>query len=441
MKKPILLLLAAVLALGACRKETVDPDPIDTVKQPEVISGEITANKTLTADRVWILNGFVIVKNSAVLTIEPGTVIKGGVGQKSALIIDKGSKLIADATKERPIIFTSGKDAGSRAPGDWGGVILVGKAPTNRTTPGLLEGGVGITYGTENVPNDNSGILRYVRIEYAGIGANDSEINALTLYAVGSGTILENIQTSYANDDAFEFFGGTVNAKNLVAYATADDDFDFDFGYTGTIQFAVALRDPKFVDAGDAGNGIECDNDKDGTDAQPVTHPKLSNFTIVGPNNADGTASNHNYGNRWRRGAKFSFSNSIILGAQKGGLSIESDRTASFYKTGGSEFKNNIVAPFATPYLSNSTAFPVVDMKAKAVADGNLDMAPADVKLSSPFNLVTPNFLPATGSPALTGSFAATSGLSAVTYRGAFGTTDWTAGWANFNPQISTYQN
>ena len=440
MKRPFLLLLAAVLSFSACRKETVEPDPVDTNKEPEVISGDITASKTLTADRIWILNGFVVVKNNATLTIQPGTVIQGGVGQKSALIIDKGSKLIADGTQERPIVFTSGKEAGSRAPGDWGGILLVGKAPTNRTTAVPVEGGVGITYGTDKEAADNSGILRYVRIEYAGIGTNDSEINALTLYSVGSGTILENIQTSYSNDDAYEFFGGTVNAKNLIAYATADDDFDFDFGYTGSIQFAVALRDPKFVDAGDAGNGIESDNDKDGTDAVPITHPKLSNFTIIGPNNAEGTATNHNYGNRWRRGAQFTFNNSIILGAQKGGLSIESDKTANFYKNGTSQFKNNIVAPFTTPYLSNSTAFTAADIKAKATADGNIEMAAADVKLTNGFSITSPNFLPATGSPALSGTFVSSTSLTAVNYRGAFGTTNWTAGWANFNPQTNSYK-
>src|SRR5690606_24363332 len=139
------------------------------------------------------------------------------------------------------------------------------------------------------------------RIEYAGIGVNDSEVNALTFYAVGNGTVVENVQTIFANDDAFEFFGGTVNCKNLVAYGTADDDFDFDFGYSGSIQFAVSLRVPKFVDANDDGNGIECDNDKDGTDATPITQPKLSNFTIIGPNNAPETQTRHAYGNRWRR--------------------------------------------------------------------------------------------------------------------------------------------
>ncbi|WP_293299062.1 hypothetical protein [Pedobacter sp. UBA4863] len=434
------LFLAAVLAFSSCRKS--DEEEVNvTPKTPETINGEVTANKTLTADRVWYLDGVVLVKNNATLTIEPGTVIRAKVGTKAALVIDKGSKLIADGTVTKPIVFTSGKDAGSRAPGDWGGIILVGKAPTNRITPVQVEGGVALTYGTDNIPADNSGILRYVRIEYAGIGVNDSEINALTFYAVGSRTVVENVQTVYANDDAFEFFGGTVNCKNLIAYATADDDFDFDFGYNGSVQFALSLRDPKFVDAADDGNGIECDNDKDGTDAAPITQPKLSNFTLIGPNNATGTASRHAYGNRWRRGTKFIFNNSIILGAQKGGLNIESDKSANFYKNGDSQFKNNIVAAYTNPFLVTATTLTVAEIQTKATTDGNLVLTDANVglKLNAPFSLTAPNFLPATGSPALAGTWVATTGATSVTYRGAFGTTDWTAGWANWNSQNTNY--
>lgn len=432
--------LAFIFALASCRKTSSEDIQVET-KAPETINGEVTANKTLTADRQWYLDGVVLVKSGAVLTIEPGTVIRAKIGTKAALVIDKGAKLIADGTVTKPIVFTSGKEVGSRAPGDWGGVILVGKAPTNRTTAIQVEGGVAVSYGTDNVPTDNSGILRYVRIEYAGIGVNDSEINALTFYAVGTATIVENVQTVYANDDAFEFFGGTVNCKNLIAYATADDDFDFDFGFNGSIQFALALRDPKFVDAADDGNGIECDNDKDATDAAPITQPKLSNVTLIGPNNATGTASRHAYGNRWRRGTKFIFNNSIILGAQKGGLNIESDKSANFYKNGDSQFKNNIIAPYTAPFLVNATTLTNTEIQTKALADGCVVITDANttVKLSNPFNLLAPNLLPATGSPALTGTWVATTNATAVNFRGAFGTVDWTAGWANWDAQNTRY--
>lgn len=433
-----MIITVLTVVFAGCRK-TSNEDDVIIIKEPEEVSGDITASRTLTSDRVWILDGFVFVKNNAVLTIEPGTVIKAKVGQKSALVITQGSKIMAEGTAQKPIVFTSGKPVGQRAPGDWGGIILIGRATTNRTIPQAIEGGLGLTYGTEKVDNDNSGVLKYVRVEYAGIGTNDSEINAVTFYAVGNGTTIEHVQTVYANDDAFEFFGGTVNAKYLVAYATADDDFDFDFGYNGSIQFALAFRDPQFVDSGDAGNGIESDNDKDGTAALPVTKPRLSNLTLIGPNNATNTASNHNYGNRWRRGTNFVINNSILLGNQKGGLSIESDITANSYKAGTSEFKNNIVAVVTDAFLSNSSAFSAAEMRTKALADGSLELTAAGVQLNSPFNLGAPNFLPLVGSPALSGTFAATTNAASVTYRGAFGSTDWTAGWANWDAQNTVY--
>src|SRR5690606_33335355 len=213
--------------------------------------------------------------------------------------IEPGAKIMANGTENNPIVFTSGKAVGDREPGDWGGIILLGKAPTNRGTASLpsIEGGVGRTYGGED-PEDNSGIMRYVRIEYAGIAAQpNSEINGLTFGGVGRGTTIENIMVSYGNDDGYEFFGGTVNCKNLIAFANADDDFDFDFGYNGTIQYGISLRHPQFADPGDAANGIEADNDGDGSGATPNTRPILSNFTFIGPNSASNTQANHNLAN------------------------------------------------------------------------------------------------------------------------------------------------
>jgi hypothetical protein len=284
-----------------------------------------------------------------------------------------------------------------------------------------------------------------VRIEFAGIAAEPgSEINGLTLGGVGSGTIIENVQVSFGNDDAFEFFGGTVSCKNLVAFATADDDFDFDFGYTGKIQYAIACRKPDFVDGGDAGNGIECDNDGSGSTATPVTRPQLSNFTLVGPNNATGTAANHNFGNRWRRSTQFQFRNSIMIGWQKAGFSMESDNTIrNYYTDGSSEFRNNLVHAIAEPYKSgNQTLASAALVKAKAEAEGCVTYASGnDVQLTSPFYSTTPNFLPKTGSPALTGSSftGMNSFFSATTFRGAMGTVNWTDKWTNWDPQNTAY--
>jgi hypothetical protein len=282
--------------------------------------------------------------------------------------------------------------------------------------------------------------MKFVRIEFGGIAAQPgSEINGLTCGGVGAGTVLENIQITYGNDDGFEFFGGNVNAKNLVSFATADDDFDFDFGYTGRIQFAVALRDPEFVDSGDAGNGIEADNDGTGTTATPITRPVLSNFTFVGPQTPPTTVVNHNFGNRWRRSVRFVLRNSIMMGWQKGGFSMESDGTAnSYFVDGTSEFKNNLVhaltAPYRTSGLTSST-LTGAQVQTKAESEGCITYTAATgINLTNPFSLTAPNFLPAAGSPALTG--ANFTGLGAfftnTTFVGAFGTTNWAQGWTRF---------
>jgi hypothetical protein len=432
----------AIAAITSCSKDDDEDDIIAPPTNPNetILSGSLTANKTLTADKTWTLKGYVYVPNGITLTIEAGTVIKSDKTEKGALCIERGGKIQANGTADKPIVMTSGQDAGARAPGDWGGLVILGNAPTNRSSTPVIEGGLDRPYGGTNA-TDNSGTLKYVRIEYAGIAAfPGSEINGLTLGGVGSATTIENVQIVYGNDDAYEFFGGNVNAKYLVAYGTADDDFDFDFGYTGKIQFAVALRDPSFVDNGDAGNGIEADNDGSGTTATPYTRPVLSNFTFVGPNNATGTAANHNFGNRWRRAVRFVLRNSILMGWQKGGFSIESDGTANDYSvTGGtSEFKNNLVHAVADPYrisgLTTAT-LTAAAIRTKAESEGCKTYTnAADIKLTSPFTLTSPNLLPATGSDALAG--ASFTGLDAffttTTYVGAFGTTNWLATWTRF---------
>jgi hypothetical protein len=343
MKK--LLGLILILGLFSCQKELGGDDAPINIPSSTTLTGTINTTTTLTADKVWILKGYVYVTDGAKLIIQPGTTIISDISEKGALCIERGAQIIAEGTATKPIVFTSGRTAGERTPGDWGGIVILGRAKTNRTSEPTIEGGIGRAFGGTN-DLDNSGVLKYVRIEYAGIASMpNSEINALTLGGVGSGTIIDNVQTIYANDDAFEFFGGTVNARNLYAFATADDDFDFDFGYTGTITNGVAKRDPQFVDNGDAGNGIECDNDGTGSTATPYTHPKLFNMILVGPNVSTALA-NHNLGLRFRRATQFTMKNSVIWGWMKGGLSLESNETAQFVKDGVSVFENNSVGTF-----------------------------------------------------------------------------------------------
>lgn len=473
MKKILLgtLVIASLLSVTSCVKvnfdESTTTPTTPTDPTSNVISGTISSSRFYAKGK-YVLKGYVYVTDGATVTFEAGSVIQSDITEKGALIIERGAKLIADGKANNPIVFTSGKAVGQRAPGDWGGIILLGKAPTNRPLdPGpTIEGGVGRKYGGTD-PNDESGILRYVRIEYAGIAAEPgSEINGLTLGGVGAGTIIENVQVSFGNDDAFEFFGGTVNAKNLIAFATADDDFDFDFGYTGKIQFGISMRKPDFVDAGDAGNGIESDNDGSGTTATPFTRPQLSNFTFVGPNGATGTASNHNYANRWRRRTQFVLRNSILIGYQKGGFAVESKGAWDEYIAGTSEFANNLVHAVTEPYFTDSStarlfaknAYPAnpmssADLKAmrqdaasilkeKAEANGCITYTSSDaIQLENPFYSTSPNFLPKAGSPALSGSSftGMNSFFTSTTYRGAMGTTNWTSGWTNWDPQNASY--
>ena len=418
-------------------------------KQDQIISSKIVTGTIIDVVELpkgkYILKGYVFVTERASLRFAAGSVIVSDTVQKGALIIERNARLFAEGTATEPIIFTSGKAPGSRTPGDWGGIVLLGNAPTNRSSEPIIEGGINSKYGGTIVA-DNSGSLKFVRIEFAGIAADpNSEINGLTCGGVGSGTTLENIQVSYGNDDAYEFFGGTVNPKNLIAFATADDDFDFDFGFVGRLQFGISLRDPLFVDGGDAGNGIECDNDGTGTVATPRTRPVMSNFTFVGPNGATGTAANHNFNTRFRRSTLFVLRNSILMGYQKGGFQFESDSTAQGYIDGRSSFRHNLVHAVVEPYkVANTTLITAAQVKAKAesVDSSKTYTAATDIMLENPFNLTAPNFAPKAGSPATApnaASFVGLAGFTSVTYAGAIGTNNWAQGWTSFTPKTNVY--
>lgn len=240
----------------------------------------------------YLLKGWVYVADGAELTIEPGTVIKGDKDTKAALIVERGGKLFAKGTADAPIVFTSEMPCGQRRPGDWGGLILCGRANNNQTEQ-QIEGGPRSKHGG-NDNEDNSGILSYVRVEFAGYPfQTDKEINGITLGSIGSKTQIDHIQVSYSNDDSYEWFGGTVNCKYLVAYHGWDDDFDTDNGYSGNVQFGLSIRDSRIADVSQS-NSFESDNCADGAAVSPYTSCVFSNITFVGPkldaqfqNNAD----------------------------------------------------------------------------------------------------------------------------------------------------------
>lgn len=386
MKRNIIAIAALALMISAasCRKELGGGEPPANVPSSTTLQGTYTESITLTSDRTWTLKGYVYVAQGAKLTIQPGTRIVSDISEKGALCIERGAQILAEGTADRPIVFTSGRPDGEKSPGDWGGVVILGRATTNRASEPTIEGGIGRPYGGQD-DDDNSGVLRYVRIEYAGVAAMpNSEINALTLGAVGRGTTIEYVQTIYANDDAFEFFGGTVNCRNLYAWGTADDDYDFDFGYRGTIQNGVARRDPQFVDNGDAGNGVECDNDGTGSSAQPFTHPRMVGMVLVGPNDP-AALGNHNLGLRFRRATRFSITDSKVLGFQKGSFSVESNETAQALKDGTSTFRANEVQSFdpTLNFRSTSSLITAAEMRSAALALGSRETSYTKAQMDS----------------------------------------------------------
>jgi hypothetical protein len=392
---------------------------------------------------VYLIKGYYYVTAPAVLTIEAGTVIKGDKATKGALIITRGAKIIADGTVDKPIVFTSNQPAGSRSYGDWAGVIICGRAPVNQGMDVAYEGGAvpGATYGGSDA-SDNSGILRYVRIEFAGIAINtNQEVNGLTLGGVGSATVIENVQVSYSGDDSFEMFGGTVNLKNIVAFRGWDDDFDTDFGYSGQVQFAVALRDPNNADQSGS-NGFESDNDASGTTASPVTSAKFSNVSIFGPLVNASTVINSNYkrGAHIRRNSSQSLHNSVIAGYPTAGLFLDGSLVEGNAMSGALQFRNNVISGCPTAYTitGGSGALDIASWFNNSNNTTYTDNASLDI--ANPFDLSGPSFIPNASSPLLSGAdFTGLSGFDVVSFRGAFGTTDWTQGWTSFNPQQAAY--
>jgi hypothetical protein len=418
------------------------------------VSGDITADTKWYAQAKYMLSGFVYVKNNAILTIEPGTIIKGVSGTKAALMIEKGSKIMAAGTAEKPIVFTSDKPKGQRSYGDWGGLVICGQAPTNKhdggiTGNGIAEGGIGSTYGGSNAA-DNSGVLQYVRIEFPGIGLTataNSEINGLTLYAVGSGTTIDHIQVSYSGDDSYEWFGGTVNSKYLVAFRGWDDEWDTDNGFSGKVQFFVSLRDPAIADQSTS-NGFESDNDADGSTLSPFTSAVFSNGSVFGPKATTSTTINSLFGHgaQLRRGSRFSIYNTVIAGWPFG-LYVDGTLGDSPAQANANvlQVENSIISGMGSNFKTNGTSLQSPDVWFSAAARNNSIIATNDLLMvTDPFNLAAPNFMPLTGSPLLTGASFTNSRLTdsfftPVTYKGAFGTTNWTTGWCNFNPQNTDY--
>lgn len=374
------------------------------------------------------MNGKVYVSGGATLTIQPGTKIVGLYNdvpaKASALVITRNGKINAAGTASNPIVMTA--ESNHQYPGGWGGFVVLGNAPINQTNNPVIEGiesdelpaDVDIHYGGSNA-NDNSGTIQYVRVEYAGANVSqDNELNSFTFGGVGAGTTFDHCQAYYGEDDAFEFFGGTINGKYLVSTSTHDDAFDFDFGYTGKLQFLVATVDANSTYYTKDPNGIECDNDSKGTSLTPFTHPTISNLTIVGT--ADGKVAKSAMSDgksmkscaNFRRNCQFTLANSILYGYPTGILC----ETSNSYV-----FKNNVVNGV-------STNFSGITADATNTAAASVDA----IGLTSPWGAYkSQTNLRPNAAPALSGAdFGGLDSWFTVTsYKGAIPPTTGGANW------------
>jgi len=439
-------------------------------------------DRVLDADTVYVLTGLYYVQPGHTLTIQPGTIIKGHSATGGTLIVTRGAQIFAQGTQQKPIVFTSNEPAGTRAAGDWGGIIILGNAPTNKVNP-LIEGGLipgdctGAT-GTYGGPDasDNSGVLSFIRIEFCGYRfAQDNEVNGLTMGGVGSGTQIDHIQVSNSFDDSFEWFGGTVDCSYLVAFSGTDDEFDADFGYVGNVQFGFGLRDPDESDPTGQSNGFETDNDGSATStATPYTRPIFSNITLVGPErtNADvpyPLGETFQFGALLRRSTQLSIYNSCIMG-YPWGLRLRDVHTITWAQDDTLQIRNMSMQATLIPNGSSSgihdeaAATGWADVEVWFATGGydntsNAPRMPDDILLNDLSNLNAPDARPAAGSELIgTADFSnpRLAGLASTTYRGAFPpmpgalapsspqdpgdpTALWTYYWTDFDPQNTNY--
>lgn len=434
-------------------------------------------NKTLKKG-TYILKGWVYIADGATLTIEPGTIIKGDKDTKAALIAEPGGKLIARGTQTAPIVFTSEQAPGNRRPGDWGGIILCGKAPNNNgVLAQQIEGGPRTKHGGTDA-DDNSGVLEYVRIEFAGYPfEKDKEINGLTFGSVGRGTTIDHVQVSYSNDDSYEWFGGTVNCKYLIAFRGWDDDFDTDNGFSGSVQYGLAVRDPRIADSSQS-NGFESDNNAGGTTAEPYTTAAFSNMTFLGPKTFDANFQNtSDYINggglnpengssmgkfqaamHIRRNSRLNCFNSVAIGwpiglildNEKGntqgaateglmklhrivmaGMDITGSDFNKVYKDELYNYETKTTNPAEKSF--SSTFFLKAD-------NGNSVISWVPAVYNGITSIINASTLAGSSIAASFDELSSNTWFDKVGFVGAFQTgNDWTAGWANFDPENTVY--
>ena len=405
----------------------------------ETLSGELTTAKTLVRTKAYRISGVYRIKGTT-LTIESGTIIQGEPGSQpapSALLIARTATLIANGTRSRPIIMTSSRPFGQRAPSDWGGLVLLGRARINQTggeapIEGLPDDNDFRYGGTDD--NHNCGVLRYVRVEFAGIVlAANNELNSFTWGGCGRATVSEYLQSHYGQDDAFEWFGGSNDGKYLLATFFRDDGIDWQNGWTGRVQHAAVLQDPSIL----SNKGIEADNWDANLSATPISNPTLYNITLIGTGVAAADEANSAFCVHMRRNTAGSTNNTICQNWGNAALrlqDIDLARTSPQFSMNGMLIWNNNRIPNGAATITGQMAG---DATAVAFAEGTQgqgrNFVVADPKLRSPLELSNPDFRPGFGSPALGPNWVQPPDDGFfdqwAKWIGAFGEVDWTEEW------------
>lgn len=429
-RKVVIIAIFTIVMLGlnmAVTNNSLEAQSSDVV----VLRGEITSNMTLKPNKRYLIEGGLFVRKGATLKIKAGTQIFAST--RALLVIDRGAKIMAKGKVNKPIVFTSAQDPGNRKRGDWGGIIINGFAPINNGDVNGEADGEGNTgkYGGKD-PDDNSGIMQFVRIEFAGFPLSPTnELNGLALQGVGRGTVIENIQITESGDDAIEIFGGTVNVKRLLIVGSMDDGLDWTGGWQGKAQFVIIQQDGAI----EANNGIEADNNDQNNDLEPRSKPTIFNITIIGDAN---TKTGSSIGMLLRVGTAARIANFVAQNYKDVGVRVKDQATLGQLNSGQLTLEGGIffdnkkgVAQF-----QNNDGSSAGDLTGVLFKNVMFD----DPRLTDALNKNLPNFRPQAGSMALNPSLvvappAGDTFFENVNFVGGMGggeQDDWTKGWTSF---------
>lgn len=419
--------LASLVAAGLCACETPPPPTVP----PEEVPTELSGSVTWKAGTTYLLKGHTFLVNGT-LTVEAGVKVVGEAG--SSLVITDTGRLVAVGTAEQPIVFTSAKAEGQRAPGDWGGVVLLGRARLNlpvQYVEGFFAGADDRTRYGGTDDSHNCGRLRYVRIEFAGfrIAANN-ELNGLTVAGCGSQTELDYIQVHRGADDGIEFFGGTANLKHALVTLADDDGLDWDQGYRGQVQFLIVQQGE-----GVGNNAIEADNTERGADLTPRSSPQLWNVTLIGRAQAGSVRST---GMLLRAGTAGQINNAVVAHFGDQGVDIDGAAAAAQFRSGALGVKYTLFWDIR----GNNSALPGESDNDGGLVEATELLAPTtsnrflDPGVGGARDTRAPSFRPAASANALNTTYADVppGGFfdGSARFAGAVGTVDWTAGWTAY---------